>query len=148
MRVSVSEYAAISFLAMAWATGESLDDVTNSMNFRSRCLKASLSGADVVENILPTTPARITHLVETIATCLGPVSRNISVAMTDKAEPRLRQLPLELRRRIYALILPHRVLIDLRYAPIEMYPGKRDMIYRPKSEKPYQRGSQEEYLFE
>lgn len=68
--------------------------------------------------------------------------------MSTKGDLPLLRLPLELRQNIYALILPDLPRFSLCSAPKKADPGKRAMIYQPKSEKPYERGSKEEALSE
>ena len=58
-----------------------------------------------------------------------------SVAVTDKVEPLLLRLPLELRQHIYAIIFSPRRLVDLRHTQLELDHWSRSMIYRPRSEK-------------
>ena len=55
--------------------------------------------------------------------------------MIGQVEPLLLRLPLELRQRIYAIILGPRRLINLRDVQLELDPWDREMIYRPKLEK-------------
>jgi hypothetical protein len=66
-------------------------------------------------------------------------SSDLSVAVTGKVETLLLRLPLELRQRIYAIILGPRRLVDLRNVRLELDPWSRAMIYRPKSEKLHER---------